>query len=65
MNPNSKKRVFFNNKKRCTITLKDTHSERIEKIKISNYDILETLNKTNNAMAVNLRRGAARNERAL
>ena len=50
MNPNSKKRVFFNNKKRCTITLKDTHSERIEKIKISNYDILETLNKTNNAL---------------
>ena len=47
MNKNPQRKVMINNQRRGTILLKNTHSESVERINISNYDLYQILSKTN------------------
>ena len=47
MNKNPKKKVMINTRRKGTILLKNTHSESVERINLSNYDLFQILSKTN------------------
>ena len=47
MNKNPQRKVMINNRRRGTILLKNTHSESVERINLSNYDLYQILSKTN------------------